>query len=43
VGGHLSPHSFCPDLSAIHWRVGIETLVGGRVKKAEEVMEIIEA
>jgi hypothetical protein len=44
MGGDWISPRLCPDLSVIHQRLGVvETLVGGRVKKAEEVMEILEA
>jgi hypothetical protein len=43
MGGQFSPHRLCPDRSAIHPRTGFLRAVGGLLKKAEEVMEILEA
>jgi hypothetical protein len=43
MGGQFSPHRSCPDRSAIHRRSVHLRAVGGLLKKAEEVMEILEA
>jgi hypothetical protein len=43
MGGQFSPHRLCPDRSAIHQRSVVLRVVGGLLKKAEEVMEILEA
>jgi hypothetical protein len=43
MGGQFSPHRSCSDRSAIHQRSVDLRVVGGLLKKAEEVMEILEA
>jgi molybdenum-dependent DNA-binding transcriptional regulator ModE len=43
MGGQFSPHRSCSDRSAIHQRSVDLRVVAGLLKKAEEVMEILEA
>src|ERR1700722_17546778 len=43
MGGHESPHCFCPEWSPIHLRLVLRRGGGRPLKKAEEVMEILEA
>jgi len=43
MGGHLFSPRFCPDVSVIHPRLCRDTSWRPDLKKAEEVMEILEA
>jgi transposase len=43
MGGHLFSPRFCPDLSVIHPRLDRDASWRPELKKAEEVMEILEA
>jgi hypothetical protein len=43
MGGHRISPRFCPDLSVIQFRLGVEMRLEAGLKKAEEVMGILEA